>query len=277
MPAKRLMFRSAAREKVLAGAAALADAVRITLGPKSKCVLIQKKWGRPLVCNDGITMFMGIRKSILALLGVVLIGTFAAGVRAQTFSKMTTVKFNQPIEIPGQVLPAGTYIFTVAESATARNVLQVWNEDKTNLIATVLAIPDYRLQPTDETVIEFHERPATSPKALRGWFYPGDTYGMEFVYPKVRATQLAEAANVVVPAEAVEPTPATDLKTVPLVAVTPQKTEEPIAKGIETTPPPTVAQALPKAGSPIPLIGLLGLVLLGIAIVLNRLRTRIYN
>jgi chaperonin GroEL len=56
MAAKRLLFRSAAREKVLSGAAALADAVRITLGPKSKCVLIQKKWGRPIVCNDGITI-----------------------------------------------------------------------------------------------------------------------------------------------------------------------------------------------------------------------------
>jgi chaperonin GroEL len=56
MPSKRLLFRSAAREKVLSGAAALADAVRITLGPKSKCVLIQKKWGRPIVCNDGITI-----------------------------------------------------------------------------------------------------------------------------------------------------------------------------------------------------------------------------
>ena len=56
MPSKRLLFRSAAREKILAGASALVDAVRITLGPKSKCVLIQKKWGRPLVCNDGITI-----------------------------------------------------------------------------------------------------------------------------------------------------------------------------------------------------------------------------
>ena len=56
MASKRLLFRSAAREKILAGASALTDAVRITLGPKSKCVLIQKKWGRPLVCNDGITI-----------------------------------------------------------------------------------------------------------------------------------------------------------------------------------------------------------------------------
>jgi chaperonin GroEL len=53
---KRLFFGSAAREKILSGGAALVDAVRITLGPKSKCVLIQKKWGRPVVCNDGITI-----------------------------------------------------------------------------------------------------------------------------------------------------------------------------------------------------------------------------
>jgi chaperonin GroEL len=56
MPYKQLFFRAEAREKIVRGAAALADAVRVTLGPKSKCVLIGKKWGRPLVCNDGVTI-----------------------------------------------------------------------------------------------------------------------------------------------------------------------------------------------------------------------------
>src|SRR5690348_11439037 len=56
MAHKHLIFRAAAREKVLRGATALADAVRVTLGPKSKCVLIEKKWGEPLVCNDGVTI-----------------------------------------------------------------------------------------------------------------------------------------------------------------------------------------------------------------------------
>ena len=56
MPYKHVMFRSAAREKILRGASQLADAVRVTLGPKSKSVLIQKKWGAPLVCNDGVTI-----------------------------------------------------------------------------------------------------------------------------------------------------------------------------------------------------------------------------
>jgi chaperonin GroEL len=53
---KHLLVQSAAREKVLHGATALADAVRVTLGPRSKCVLIEKKWSRPIVCNDGVTM-----------------------------------------------------------------------------------------------------------------------------------------------------------------------------------------------------------------------------
>ena len=56
MSHKHLMVQSAAREKVLHGAMALVDAVRPTLGPKSKCVLIEKKWGQPLVCNDGVTI-----------------------------------------------------------------------------------------------------------------------------------------------------------------------------------------------------------------------------
>ncbi|MFM7298381.1 MAG: TCP-1/cpn60 chaperonin family protein, partial [Planctomycetota bacterium] len=56
MTAKQVLFESEAREKILHGAERLADAVRITLGPKSKSVLIQKAWGAPVVCNDGVTI-----------------------------------------------------------------------------------------------------------------------------------------------------------------------------------------------------------------------------
>jgi len=56
MTSKHVLFRAEAREKILRGATALTDAVRVTLGPRSKCVLIEKKWGRPLVCNDGVTI-----------------------------------------------------------------------------------------------------------------------------------------------------------------------------------------------------------------------------
>src|SRR5687767_7037761 len=56
MTSKHVLFRAEAREKILRGTTALADAVRVTLGPRSKCVLIEKKYGRPLVCNDGVTI-----------------------------------------------------------------------------------------------------------------------------------------------------------------------------------------------------------------------------
>ena len=56
MSHKQLLFDSAAREKVLHGATAVAEAVRVTLGPKSKCVLIENKCGQPLVRDDGVTI-----------------------------------------------------------------------------------------------------------------------------------------------------------------------------------------------------------------------------
>ncbi|MGA8750052.1 MAG: chaperonin GroEL [Pseudolabrys sp.] len=56
MAHKQILFRSVAREKLLRGAAQLADAIRVTLGPRSKSVLIEKKWGVPIVCNDGVTI-----------------------------------------------------------------------------------------------------------------------------------------------------------------------------------------------------------------------------
>jgi hypothetical protein len=217
-------------------------------------------------------------KAALLLLGIVLLGgVFATQAGAQTFNKRTTVKFSQPVEVPGRVLPAGGYTFTVLESMTARNILQIWNEEKTSLITTILAIPDYRLEPTGETVVEFRERPANAPKALRAWFYPGDNYGMEFVYPKARATELAVATREVVPAETVVPTAIEEMRTVPLVAITPERKEEPIAQAIQTTPPPTVAEALPKTASPIPLVALLGLTFIGIAFGLRRLATHLVS
>jgi len=56
MAHKQVLFRSAAREKILRGATQLADAIRVTLGPRSKSVLIERKWGAPIVCNDGVTI-----------------------------------------------------------------------------------------------------------------------------------------------------------------------------------------------------------------------------
>jgi hypothetical protein len=202
---------------------------------------------------------------ILVLLGAVLV----CPARADQWNKKTILTFSQPIEVPGNmVLPAGKYVFKLHDSMSYRHIVQIWNEDETKLLTTILAIPNYRLEPTGETFIEFHERPGTQPQALRAWFYPGDNFGQEFAYPKPRAVQLAEASNEVVPAELATTEPsAEELKSVPLVAVTPKHEEEPIAKAIEVTPPterpaamPTGEKELPKGASPVPLVGLVGMI-----------------
>ena len=85
--------------------------------------------------------------------------------------------------------------------------------------------------------MKFRERPGDSPDALRAWFYPGDNFGQEFVYPKVRAIQLAQTTKVIVPAVAVDTLDDNTIKTVPIVAVTPDEKEVEVATVIQTTPP----------------------------------------
>jgi hypothetical protein len=182
--------------------------------------------------------------------------------------------FSQPVEIPGQILPAGTYTIKLVDVASERHIVQFLDADGIKVIATVLAINNWRLRPTGKTVVNFAERVGDNPEAVKAWFYPGDNFGQEFVYPKHRAIELAVATKEPVPAIAEETTPA-ELKTAPIVAVTPEQKEVPVAEAIETTPPattPLVAQntSLPKTAGLVPLIALIGLASLGCAFVVKR-------
>jgi len=103
--------------------------------------------------------------------------------KADTWDKKTVVTFSDSVEIPGQVLPAGTYVFKLANSISDRHIVQIWNEDETQLLATLLTAPDYRLNPPDKTIFEFDERPGDSPMAIHTWFYPGENMGQQFLYP----------------------------------------------------------------------------------------------
>jgi len=109
----------------------------------------------------------------------------AASAKADEWNRKTIVTFDQPVEIPGMVLPAGTYVFRRV-SSTDPNVVQISGMDETHVYATVLAIPDYRMNPSDKAVITLEERANGSPRAMKSWFYPGDTAGEEFVYSSSR-------------------------------------------------------------------------------------------
>ena len=109
---------------------------------------------------------------------------------ADTWDKKTIVTFSHSVEIPGQVLPAGTYVFKLASSMSDRHIVQIWNEDENQILATSQAIPSHRFDTPDRTILEFDERLGASPMALRSWFYPGDNTGQEFVYRYDRRNEL---------------------------------------------------------------------------------------
>jgi hypothetical protein len=223
----------------------------------------------------------------LALMGAI----FSPAARADAWNRKTVLTFSGPVEIPGVhlkgwgVLPAGTYVFKILDSASDRHIVQIFNEDQTQCIATILAIPNYRLKATDKTVVTFRERPAGEPEAIRAWFYPGRNWGEEFVYPKARAMELAKTANTPVlfttadlPTEVVDPITTTDhpvvvqLKQAPIMAI--QPTGETVAVATVVTPPPALeltpdsgtadaaAEVLPATASWLPLIALFGLLAL---------------
>src|SRR5580700_5896333 len=159
----------------------------------------------------------------VALMGAVL----TPGVKADDWNRKTVVTFSGPVEIPGvhltgwSVLPAGTYVFKILDSNSDRHIVQIFSKDEKKVLATILAIPNYRLKATDKTVITFRERPAGEPEALRAWFYPGRNWGEEFVYPKAKAIALAKETNTPVlftsadlPAEVAEPIQSADVPVV---------------------------------------------------------------
>ena len=206
--------------------------------------------------------------------------------KADEWDKKTDVRFSAPVEIPGRVLPPGEYVFKLMDSQSNRNIVQVFNGDETHLWATILAIPDYRMNPPDKPVITFEERTKDSPEAVRAWFYPGDPYGEEFVYPKPRAIQIAQAAKqpvLATPAQMAPAPPVAEMKKAPVVRVSPKGNETEIAKAIPPVPPapapapapPTTPKQLPRTASDMPLIGLLGLASLSLSLGLRAVGKRL--
>ena len=218
------------------------------------------------------------------------------------FNRKTEITFSGPVEIPAVhltgfgVLPAGTYVFKVMDSQSDRHIVQIFSKDEKTVYATILAIPNYRLKPTDKTVITFRERPAGEPEALRAWFYPGRNWGEEFVYPKSKAVALAKVSNVAVLAIATEvklevekPEEAEvveQLKQAPIIAVKPTGEEVEVAQVVQTAPTPAPAvevavaadrtpAALPETASSLPLIALFGFLAMGGALALRMLEKRV--
>jgi hypothetical protein len=193
---------------------------------------------------------MNTHKLLSAIFGFVLLSVlFAPKVMADEWNQATKLTFTAPVEVPGRVLSAGTYWFTLMRDDPDRNIVEIWNTDRTQVLATIRTVPDYRLQPTGKTVIKFEERPSSQPEALQAWFYPGDDYGHEFVYPEHRARELAKrigqpvlsmrddlAADITKPAKSAKEPSVMAMKQAHVEAVKPSGQEVGMAQVVQQKP-----------------------------------------
>src|SRR6185436_1408032 len=140
----------------------------------------------------------------------------APGVRADQWDKKTILTFSGPVQIPGATLPAGSYVFKLADIAGNRHVVQVFDKAEKKIYTTMLAIPNQRLEPSDKPIILFSERAAGSPQAVKVWYYPGETIGNEFVYPKSQAMKIAKETHTRVLAMNDEPKNTTTAGEIPV-------------------------------------------------------------
>jgi hypothetical protein len=147
---------------------------------------------------------MKINKGYIAV-GLIIAFTlfFELAAHADEYDEATTMTFSQPVQIPGQVLPAGTYFLKLVDTSSDRNLVQIFNADRTVLYATLQTIPTERQDPTGDTVVAFADRGTGQPEALLKWFYPGRETGNEFVYPKQTEKELAQAKQETVVAKRV--------------------------------------------------------------------------
>lgn len=252
-------------------------------------------------------------KALNALLVTSVIGLIAIpAAKADDWDKNTKITVNEPVRLPTMVLQPGNYSLRLLEDAGNRHVVQVRDENGKGL-GIILALPNYRLVPKGKTVLEYWETPPGQPRAIRAWFFPGDNFGQEFIYPKSEARQIAgytggtvpdnssdlktakvenfDESNSTPPSTAANTTPAppqtaasTDVDRNTVQPVSPVPAPAPTVIAQATPPAPAVTPApsetappsqLPQTGSDLPLIGLIGLLsLAGVIATVPRKRSQ---
>src|SRR5688500_3544088 len=125
----------------------------------------------------------------------VFVCLMAAPVSAQLFDKRTVFTFSGPVTLPGITLPAGQYLFRLADPNSSARVVQVLNADGTTPYGLFFTIPVERLEPASLPEVRFMETASGTPAAIRTWWYPGERTGYEFIFPKEQARRLAKGAS----------------------------------------------------------------------------------
>jgi len=226
-----------------------------------------------------------------AVCSVAILTGLATSARADAWDKKTILTINQPVQVTRTVLEPGQYVFKLLNSQSDRHVVQIFNADQSQIVDTILAVPNYRLQPTGDSRFAMWETPPGHVKALRAWFYPGDNFGQEFAYPK----QLREVAMATTTTTEVVPFHEAEAVTEPAVtaeAAAPEPAPAPVAEEPAPAPAPEpapvaeepvpapapepqqTAEQLPHTATVYPMVGLFGILSIGLFALL---RSRVTN
>jgi hypothetical protein len=131
---------------------------------------------------------------VLCTLAALTLGT-ASTAQAQTFDYRTYFTFSTPVTLPGVTLPAGRYLFRLADPSGSRKVISVLSADGKTSLATLHTIPNQLPEAPRDPEIRFMETPSNVPPVIKTWWYPGNSVGYEFIYPRQQALQLAKVTQ----------------------------------------------------------------------------------
>ena len=186
-----------------------------------------------------------MKRRIVAAFSFLLL--FALAAFADDYNRRTVITLGEPVivsGVPQVTLAPGKYVIRLVNHDHSRNIVQIFNEREDHLFTTVLAINNYRLVPADNaSVFKFYETPSGNPPALRAWFFPGDNYGQEFVYPKGLAATLARTVHE--PVLSTQAETVAELETAPVTKVEETGVEEAFVAPAEPVREPLIAQAAP--------------------------------
>src|SRR5262245_38102667 len=136
-----------------------------------------------------------VSKSIALLTLAVLTLSTAGRAEAQPADYRTYFTFSAPVTLPGVTLPAGKYIFRLADPDSSRKVINVLSEDGKRSLAMLHTIPNQAMKAPKDAEVRFMETSAKVPPPVKTWWYAGKAIGYEFIYPRKQALELAKTTS----------------------------------------------------------------------------------
>lgn len=211
-----------------------------------------------------------------------VVGAFATAANAQPSDKRTTYTFSNSVELPGMTLPAGEYIFRLADPDSGRQVLQVLSGDQKKTFGMFFSMPIQAAEAPDKPQVRFMEATPGQPVPIRAVWYTGERTGREFIYPRAQAMKIAKAAKEPVLTTAANTSSADATKSGDLSRISSSGQDTRVADSAAAQPPvtasnqaggtantsrpaPPARSSLPQTASSRSLLGLVGVSLLVLA------------